>query len=62
MEGFMKNHYINTEGIVLKRGGGAWTVCRFNGGLGEVVGVEGVILRREGVDTPLQTTDLTLTY
>ena len=22
MEGFMKNHYVNIEGIVLKRGGG----------------------------------------
>ena len=37
-------------GIALKGGGGAWTVCKFKGGLDKKEG--GVF---EGVDTPMHT-------
>ena len=61
----MKNHYVNIEGIVLKRGGGGGGLGLFTDlmeGLVKWWVLRGVILRGEEVDTSLQTIDLTLTY
>ena len=46
-----KNQYIGEN--CLKRGGGAWTVLRFNRGLAEKGGGGGVFEGR--VDTPIHT-------
>ena len=48
--GLMKNQYMG--GGCLTEGGGAWTVCRFKGGLGEK---EGGSVFEGGIDTLMHT-------
>ena len=44
-EGFTKNQYIG--GNCLKQAGGAWTACRFKGGVG--------LKKKRGIGTPIYT-------